>query len=381
MIFVVYKDRRFNHDKIHELIQEWGSMRPRITASKAKVTQVERKVNKAREEGDVSTFRRGQAILAVLAGETYETIASILGITPEIIRQWVQKFLGEGSQFLKVKYGRGRPPLLSVAQKRELYDAIKNGPEIAGYEGGCWRSPMVQHLIHQRFGVFYSTAYIAQLLKNLGLSFQKARFESAHLSPAARRKWLKETWPKILALSKKRSSHLLFGDEVSFPQWGSLSYTWAPKGKQPTVKTAGLRRGYKVFGLIDYWTGKFFHKSIKGKFTSETYSMFLREVLAQTRKHLIIIQDGARYHTSEDMQAFFYEHKERITPFQMPAYSPDYNPIEGLWKKIKTKGVHLKYFPTFESLVSKVDEMLAEFAELPKEILKVFGFYTKAPRA
>ena len=234
-------------------------MRPRITASKAKVTQVERKVNRAREEGDVSTFRRGQAILAVLSGETYEAIAVILGITPEIIRQWVQKFLEDGPRFLKIKYGRGRPPLLSQAQKKELYAAIKSGPEVAGYEGGCWRSPMVQHLIHQRFGIFYSAAYIAQLLKSIGLSFQKACFESSHISPAARRKWLKETWPKILELSRKTGSHLLFGDEVSFPQWGSLSYTWAPRGKQPTVKTAGLRRGYKVFGLIDYWTGKFFH--------------------------------------------------------------------------------------------------------------------------
>jgi len=71
------------------------------------------------------------------------------------------------------------------------------------------------------------------------------------------------------------------------------------------VKTSGSRRGYKVFGLIDYFTGKLFHKGITGKFTSESYSEFLGGVLSQTRKHLIIIQDGARYHTSEDMQAFF----------------------------------------------------------------------------
>lgn len=58
-------------------------------------------------------------------------------------------------------------------------------------------------------------------------------------------------------------------------------------------------------------------------------------MITKTRKHLIIIQDGARYHTSEDMQVFFYENRDRITVFQMPAYSPDYNPIEILWKKVK----------------------------------------------
>jgi transposase len=65
----------------------------------------------------------------------------------------------------------------------------------------------------------------------------------------------------------------------------------------------------------------------------------------------------------------------------MPSYSPDYNPIEILWKKIKKKGVHLKYFPTFESLIAKVDELLADFAASAKEVLKVFGFYTKRCKA
>jgi len=38
---------------------------------------------------------------------------------------------------------------------------------------------------------------------------------------------------------------ILFGDEArdphcgGFPQWGTLSYTWARRGKQPLVKTSG----------------------------------------------------------------------------------------------------------------------------------------------
>jgi hypothetical protein len=36
----------------------------------------------------------------------------------------------------------------------------------------------------------------------------------------------------------------------SFAQWGSLSYTWAPKGQQPEVLTSGKRKAYQVFGLI-----------------------------------------------------------------------------------------------------------------------------------
>ncbi len=48
-----------------------------------------------------------------------------------------------------------------------------------------------------------------------------------------------------------------------------------------------------VAGLIHYWMGSFFHKSIEGKFTSESYSVCLKKVLSKTRKHIILIQDGA----------------------------------------------------------------------------------------
>lgn len=356
-------------------------MRPRISASKRIVNQLHTKVNLAKDIGDIKMARKAQGLLGVLAGTSYEEIAAILCVSTEAIRLWVSDLLVDGVQSISSKKSPGRPARLTKAQKKQLKQAVKDGPEASGYASGCWNSAMVQNYIHKNFGVFYSTAYIAQLLKNIGMTYQKAAFASAHLDPKKRKTWLKITWPKILKLSKKLGAYLLFGDEASFPQWGSLSYTWAPKGNQPVVKTSGSRKGYKVFGLIDYWSGKFFHKAMTGKFTSESYADFLRTVLSQTKKHLVIIQDGARYHTSEDMQNFFYENRGRLTVFQMPSYSPDYNPIEILWKKIKHKGVHLKYFPTFEDLMATVDALLAAFSATPSDVLKVFGFYTKKAKA
>lgn len=65
---------------------------------------------------------------------------------------------------------------------------------------------------------------------------------------------------------------LNFLKKCSFPQWGSLSYTWAPIGKTPIIKTSGKRKGYKVFGLIDYFTGRFFSKGIDGRLNGNEYS-------------------------------------------------------------------------------------------------------------
>jgi hypothetical protein len=63
------------------------------------------------------------------------------------------------------------------------------------------------------------------LLHNLGFSYQKARFVSDHLNEAKRLEWRRTRWPRILQHARQRKALLLFGDEASFAQWGSLSYT------------------------------------------------------------------------------------------------------------------------------------------------------------
>jgi transposase len=334
-------------------------------------------LKQAQNSGDLRLFKRIQAILAVFDGNSYSVIAALLQVSEESIRLWVNAVLLRGVECLKPNKGPvGRPPKLTKTQRKELDKLITEGPTKAGFSGACWRSPMIQTLIFERFGVSYSGHYISQLLKNMGFSYQKAKFEAAKKDAEKRQEWLQEKWPGILALARKKNAYILFGDEASFPQWGSLTYTWAKRGQQPVVETSGTRRGYKVFGLIDYFSGRFFCKGHdNGRLNSESYEAFLTEVLSNTRKHIILIQDGAKYHTSKAMKQFFEKKAHRLTVYDLPSYSPDYNPIEKLWKKIKEKEIHMHYFPTFDSLKNKVEEALINFKDLKNEILSLFGFY------
>jgi transposase len=216
---------------------------------------------------------------------------------------------------------------------------------------------MIQQLIYERFGVYYNVFYIAQLLKNLGFRFQKAAFVSDHLDEAKRQAWRTTTWPQILRLAQERQALLLWGEEASLPQWGTLTSTWARRGQQPTVKTSGKRKGYKVFGLSEYFTGRLFYHGQEGRLNSATSMAFLKGVLGQTTRPIILIHDGARYHTSAETTAFFAQQTARLQVFQLPTYSPDYNPIEKLWKKIKQQDTHLHYLPTFDALTQKVEQV------------------------
>jgi transposase len=334
-----------------------------------------RRLQQAYASGSLKLIKRIHVLLALAQGQSISDVAEMLSVGEQTVRDYRNQYLFKGMASLVYKASPGRPRKLTQTQRQQLAQWIKASPQDSGYTSGCWNTPMIQDLIQRHFGVVYHPHYIATLLKNMGFSYQKARFVSDHLNEAKRLEWRQTRWPKILRQAKQRKALLLFGDEASFAQWGSLSYTWALRGQQPEVPTSGKRKAYKVFGLIDYFSGRFFYKAHAGRFNSESYAAFLLDVLSQTPQPVVVIQDGARYHTSKAMQTFFETHADRLTIEQLPAYSPDFNPIEHLWKKVKKEATHLKHFPEFTDLQQEVDRALLHFAQTPREITVLMARY------
>lgn len=353
-------------------------MRIRIRLSDSLRQDVMARLHAAYRNHQLRLVKRIHALLAIVEGCSVAEVAQLLQLGEQTVRDYICAFLRNGVDSLSYKRPSGRPPKLTKTQRKELADLITAGPEAAGYSSACWTTPVICDLILTRFGVEYHPHYVCELLDELGFSFQKARFVSDHLDEAARQRWLTETWPEIRRIAQEKQAMILFGDEASFAQWGSLSYTWAPKGQQPTVKTSGKRKGYKVFGLIDFFSGRLFWKGQTDRFNAESYIAFLEEVLNQTQQHIILIQDGARYHTSKAMQDFFAAHADRLTKYQLPSYSPDFNPIEYLWRNVKKDATHLKYFADFADLTQKVDTTLRQLATLPDKILGLMGRYCES---
>jgi transposase len=335
-------------------------VRMRIQFCRATVKELVTVWQRAVRRGDGRVVRRATALLLLADQHAVPAVAERVGQGTSTIYGWLHAFLAERCASLVYRTSPGRPAKLTPTQKQRLRALVAAGPEAAGYATGCWNSAIVQALIEREFGVLYSVQYVAELLGNLGFSYQKARFVSDHLDEAKRAHWRTVTWPAILRAARRQ---------------GALGCTWAPRGEQPLIPTCGKRKGYKVFGLIDYLTGRLFAQGHTERFTAATYCAFLATVLAATDRPLVLVQDGARYHTAQDTQDFFAAHAARLTVYQLPAYSPDYNPIEHLWRNIKRRNTHNRYFPTFATLSEAVDMALAHFQAHPAEVRQLMGTY------
>ena len=348
----------------------------RIQVSAVTVKALHARLHQAYLQDDVRLVRRTTVLIDLLVHHVpMAVLCERWGLSSSCLYDWQRAFLLHGLESLRYRHSGGRRPKLTPRQKNRLVELLEAGPQVVGCETACWTSVLIRVLIWREFGVLYNRQYVCTLLHNLGFSLQKARFVSDHLDTAKRLAWLQDKWPTIVRAARRRHGLILFEDEASFAQWGSLSYTWSKRGQQPEVPTSGKRKGYKVFGAIEYFSGRLCYQGLEGRFASASYQAFLPMILAQTTAHLFLIHDGARYHTSATTQAFLAAHRDRITAEPLPSYSPDYNPIEYLWKKTKQRATHNKYFKEFIALTVSVDQALAYFAMHPDTVLGLFGRY------
>ena len=113
------------------------------------------------------------------------------------------------------------------------------------------------------------------------------------------------------------------------------------------------------------------HTETSGRFNGESYVEFLKQLLAYYKGKIILIEDGAPYHGSNVVNEFKSANVDRLTIERLPAFSPDYNPIEKLWKNTKRDSTHMKYFKSFEDLHDSVITTFKTYLQDASQVLCV----------
>jgi len=208
--------------------QEETPVSLRIQVSAATVKALHARLQQAYLKDEVRLVRRTTVLMDLLVHHVpMAVLCERWGLRSSCLYDWQRAFLLHGMESVPYRHSGGRRPKLTPRQKKRLVELLEAGPQVVGCETACWTSVLLRVLIWREFGVLYNRHYVCTLLHNLGFSFQKARFVSDHLDAARRHAWLKDKWPTILRAAKRCQGLILFEDEASFAQWGSLSYTWA----------------------------------------------------------------------------------------------------------------------------------------------------------
>ena len=154
---------------------------------------------------------------------------------------------------------------------------------------------------------------------------------------------------------------LLFVDESSTNIAMVARYGRAPKGERAHGKAP--RNWGKNVTLISSITleGMGPSMSIQGSSDTESFSLYMREVLAPSLKSgQIVLMDNLSVHRGAWVRDLIEEKGCRL--WLLPSYSPDMNPIEEAFSKVKNL-IRKAKARTLEALFAATAEALGEVSE------------------
>jgi len=145
---------------------------------------------------------------------------------------------------------------------------------------------------------------------------------------------------------------LYFQDEARFGRINTVQKCWCMKGIIPTVTQQLVREYTYVFNAVCPETGNSC-SLIMPVANTEAMNIFLKTLSEQQAdERIVLCMDKAGWHTTKQLSI-----PKNIVVWHLPPYSPELNPVELIWREIRTKYFNNK---TFASL-DKVDDHL-EFA-------------------
>ena len=306
-----------------------------------------------RSASDIRKILRLQALVAYYRQQPLERIAACFDLNLKSLKRWIKCYEANGIEALGDAPRSGRPPLLTEEQKALLKAEMQKDRQ------RVWVARHVLVLLQTLFGVVYSVGYLPELLRALGMSFRKAQAFLDRRDSEKRRAWLQEKLPEIFRHKLREGWRIFYQDEVGFQTEGTLAATWGLRGQAVEVANYGRHGRMNLMGAFELGTGLF-----HGVLTSfRVNALRFRRFICSLKRRLgtdkiLLICDNASFHKAKDFTAWAANHSSWLRLEFLPPYSPDFNPIERLWRWIKTEYTHNRCWSSKQALKQHLRESL-----------------------
>jgi transposase len=170
-----------------------------------------------------------------------------------------------------------------------------------------------------------SEATVCRVIKRLGHSRKK-------VGRSEMDEWLRLVWRSTFG--KLDGSRLVFVDEMGTHTSLAPLYAYAPRGKRASYKVP-RNRGKNTTLLVSIgWEGMGPSMSIEGSTTKEVFEAYIECFLAPVlRSGQVVVMDNLSAHKGERVKKLIEKRGWEL--LYLPPYSPDLNPIEEAFAKVK----------------------------------------------
>lgn len=308
------------------------------------------------------SYIRLNAIRSLLLGLPRVTVCQQFCRTDRMVRLWIEQFNRGGLDALISKPKPGRPRKVKLERVQDLLLPVLADPTQAGqvhWTGGKLHGYLQEQLQLQ---LGYSTT--VRWLHDLDFHLRVPRPWPERQNEAERQAFLEELRPR----AADPQVELWFGDECGVEGDPRPRRRWAQPGQPRTVPYLGAHLRENVIGVVAPRSGELFSLIVDGVDT-DVFQFFLDQ-LAQTVPckpgvRQILIFDNASWHKASRLHWHHFEVKF------LPGYSPDFNPIERLWLRLKADWFWDFFARTQEELTERLCTALKSFMDQPTKTASI----------
>lgn len=303
----------------------------------AKWQQTAEDIRSSSIEADHKRTRERWQAMYMIGTEQYNATqwSQAINRCVQTVLAWVHTYNEQGPTALEYQHSGGRSAKLSEAEKAKLIETVKSSePAEQQLPGRGWTLKKLGQWVEQNLDRPISRSTLRSLLKAAGFSWKKSKKVLTKADPKRRAQFVADFqgWYGQVSRGELR---LIYVDEVHLHQDLELGYRWSVKGEDDWVPShcLSLDKRLNWYGAYDFTNGQCFlwHN---GSCNGDNTMAFLDQLLlwlGDDPSNTLIIWDGASYH-SRCAQVQQHAAKLGFSLLSLPAYSPDLNPIEGLWK-------------------------------------------------
>jgi putative transposase len=148
---------------------------------------------------------------------------------------------------------------------------------------------------------------------------------------------------------------LMFQDEAGFGRINKPKHCWCEKGIRPSVPCHHIREYRYVYGAVEPLTGEDCFL-VMPQSNTVCMNIFLEELSKQYHQdRILLVCDGAAWHKSNTLKI-----PGNIELFYLPPYTPEMNPIEQIWKRIRLMGFRNEIFATLEKVIERLCDTICK---------------------
>lgn len=145
-----------------------------------------------------------------------------------------------------------------------------------------------------------------------------------------------------------------------------------PENKEPILYHKPTRNKVGYFGAVRLRDGKFIYRREIASFNAESFWNFLKQLRrasSRSGKKTVIILDNVSYHHAIIHKNWRRDCQRSFQLEFLPAYSPDLNSIERIWKATRRSCIHNQYFETLNQVIEMVEAQFEKWLK-PNETLR-----------